>query len=376
MHEETFFAGGVFHESIDGGRAGAEIELSHDGVRAVAKDGGQFFVRYSECQVEIGGFNDRMVFCRNDDRSLTIFCDERKFPAALAYASAGILDEQLQQKQQKLKSQNRRSHGATLAFLLAAAVGIVALYYGVRAAGVAAVRAVPVSVDKQIGKHSYETMNPGGPELHDDVVVESIRKIVDRLAPHAAISDLTFEVHVIHASDVNAFCLPGGIIVVYTGLIQAAEQPEQVAGVLAHEMAHATRRHGMQRVSQSLGIAAAVNLLIGDVEGILVLGSELFQMASINSYSREQESEADAEGVRMMHAAALDPLSMAQFFEIMKEREGNLPEQLQWISTHPDHDARIISIREQMGTLPQQDYLPLDIDWGSVQSRIAKKLPD
>ena len=102
---------------------------------------------------------------------------------------------------------------------------------------------------------------------------------------------------------------------------------------------------------------------------------ELFQLASINSYSRGQEGDADAEGVRMMHAAALDPLSMAQFFEIMKEQAGNLPAQLTWISTHPDHDARIISIREQMGTLPPQDYQTLDLDWEDVQSRIEKK-PD
>ena len=261
----------------------------------------------------------------------------------------------------------------TLAFLIAAVLCLIGAYYGIRSAGVAAVKAVPISVDEQIGKHGYETMNPGGPEIHDEVVVASIQTMVDRLAPHAAISEFKFDVHVIQSPDVNAFCLPGGVIVVYTGLIQAAEHPEQVAGVLAHEMSHATLRHGLQRISQSLGIAAAANLLIGDVEGILVLSSELFQLASINSYSRGQESEGDAEGVRMMHAAALDPLSMAQFFEIMKEQEGDRPDQLKWISTHPDHDARIISIREQMGTLPHQDYQPLDLDWEDVQARIENK---
>ena len=373
MHDETFFTGGVFHESIEGGRSGAQIELGHDRVQAVTGDGERFFVQYSECQVDIGGYNDRMVFCRNEDRSLTIFCEDRKYPAALAYAAGGLLDEQLQERRQKLKSQNRRGHGMVLGVLVGAVVLIVGAYYGIQAAGVAAVKAVPVSVDEQIGQYSYESMDPGGAELHDEVVVAAIHEMVDRLAPHAALPDLKFEVHIIQASQINAFCLPGGVIVVYTGLIEAAEQPEQVAGVLAHEMAHATQRHGLQRISQSLGIAAAANLLIGDVEGILVLGSELFRLASINSYSRGQEGDADAEGVRMMHAAALDPLSMAQFFEIMKEQAGNLPAQLTWISTHPDHDARIISIREQMGILPPQDYQTLDLDWEDVQSRIEKK---
>ena len=372
MYEESFFSGGVFHDSIDGGRIGADIELIHDGVKATTKDNQRFFVKYSECQLEIGGFNDRMVFCRNADRSLTIFCDDKRFPTSLAHSSGGILEEQFQEKRLKLKSQNRRGNGMVLAFLAGSLVLIVAAYYGIKVAGVAAVKAVPVSVDEKIGKQSYQTMDPGGPEIEDLVVVDAINQMVERLAPHAAIPELKFEVHVIDSPELNAFCLPGGVIVVFTGLIKAAEQPEQVAGVLAHEMAHATMRHGLQRISQSLGIAAAANLLLGDVQGILVLGSELFQLASINSYSRSQESEADAEGVRMMHAAAMDPLSMAQFFEIMKAQGDQLPEQLQWISTHPDHDARIIAIREQVGTLPAQDYKPLELDWADIQTRAAK----
>ena len=376
MHEQAFFSGGVFHESIDGGRSGADVELAHDGVRATTKDGQSFFVNYNECQVEIGGYNDRMVFCRNEDRSLTIFSDEKKFPAALTYASGGQLEEQLQEKLRTLKSQNRRSGGFTLAFLCGCVILLIAAYFGIRVGGVAAVNAAPVSVDQQIGEYTYESMDPGGPELQDDAVVQSVQKMVDRLAPHAAISGLTFDVHVIDSIEVNAFCLPGGVIVVYTGLMKVAEEPEQVAGVLAHEMAHATLRHGLQRISQSLGLAAAANLLIGDVEGIVVLGSELFQLATINSYSRDQETAADVEGVRMMHAAALDPLSMARFFEVMQEQGDDLPAPLEWISTHPDHQSRIISIREQMGQLPQQKYKPLDIDWDDIQNRISKNADD
>ena len=119
MHEESFFAGGVFHESIDGGRSGAEIELTHDRVLAVTKDNRRFVVKYSECQVSVGGYNDRMVFCRNEDRSLTIFCEDKKFPAALSYASGGVLEEQLQQGRTKLQTENRRGYWLTAGFLVA-----------------------------------------------------------------------------------------------------------------------------------------------------------------------------------------------------------------------------------------------------------------
>ena len=118
MHEETSFPGGVFSESIDGGRAGADIELAHDGITACTKQGERFFLRYSECNIDIGGFNDRMVFCRNSDRSLTIFCDHKRFAAALIYASGGLLDDQLKQKQRTLKSQVRQGRSFALAAVL------------------------------------------------------------------------------------------------------------------------------------------------------------------------------------------------------------------------------------------------------------------
>ncbi len=93
--------------------------------------------------------------------------------------------------------------------------------------------------------------------------------MVDRLKPPCGSKDWRVEIYVVKSDEVNAFALPGGKIVVYTGLIDYADTPEQVAGVLGHEMAHATLRHGIERVAQSVGLAAAVHLLIGNAEGMI-----------------------------------------------------------------------------------------------------------
>ncbi|MCA9034674.1 MAG: M48 family metallopeptidase [Planctomycetaceae bacterium] len=372
MHDQTFFSGGVFSDTIDGGRAGADIELQLDGVHATTSAGERFFLRFSELNVDIGGYNDRMIFCRNADRSVTIFCDDKKFPKSLSELSCGVLDEQLHLKKKKLKAQAWQGRGMFMVASIAMVVGLVALYFGIKVAGAAAVQALPVSVDRQIGERSYDAMNLGRKEIHDATVVDAIQQMVDRLSPHAALQGLEFEVHVIDSEEVNAFALPGGIIVVYTGLIEVAERPEQVAGVIAHEISHATLRHGLQRVSQSLGLTAAAGLLLGDVQGLFVLATELFQLATINSYSRGQETAADTEGVRMLHAAGIDPLSLAEFFEIMKKEGPELPDGLGWISTHPEHEARIMNVRSQLATLAPQEYKGFDIDWDDVKSRIEK----
>jgi predicted Zn-dependent protease len=138
-------------------------------------------------------------------------------------------------------------------------------------------------------------------------------------------------------------------------------------------MAHATLRHGLERISQSLGMATAVDVLLGDASGIMMAGAELCQLASINSYSRDQEAAADAEGVRMMHEAGIDPLAMADFFATLHEEHGDLPGVVSWISTHPQHEARIAAVKDQIAELPRKEYRPLAIDLDQIKQRLQEQ---
>jgi hypothetical protein len=96
---ERTFSGGIFSDELDDGRAGADIELLPSGVCACSTEGEAFVIPFRDCQIEIGGFSGRMVFCRNADRSVTIFCEDREFPSALSLASWGTLDSQLGETQ-------------------------------------------------------------------------------------------------------------------------------------------------------------------------------------------------------------------------------------------------------------------------------------
>lgn len=376
MYDLAEFQGGVFSDAVDGGRAGAEIELRHDGIVARTSDGGEFVVSYSECQLEIGGASGRMVFCRNPDRTLTIFCEDRRFPAALERESAGVLMQELDEIRRGRS--HKRSRARVLFFAGAAVLIGLAIggYYAILAGARAGVRTLPMSVDKKIGKAVIESMELGGPRVEDPVVVDAIDVMIDRLAPHAAVQALEFTAHVVDAPMVNAFALPGGQIIVYTGLIAKAEEPEQVAGVLAHEMAHVTLRHGLQRIAQAAGVVVVMNLLLGDAGGLVAIGGEVLTTTTINSYSRDQESEADAQAVRTLHAAGIDPRAMAEFFEAMNRERDALPGIASWFSTHPDHQQRIREIRQQLADMPQRDYDPLVLEWNEVLRRVRRMKAD
>jgi len=119
------FSGGVFCDSIEGGRASAQIQLTGEGIAASAHSGEQFLLPYRECNIEIGGASDRTVFCRNPDRSLTIYCDERAFPKTLAEASMGLLDHQIKNRQTLQRREIWTGRGWLVAFLVGCAVLLV-----------------------------------------------------------------------------------------------------------------------------------------------------------------------------------------------------------------------------------------------------------
>ena len=128
-------------------------------------------IPYRECEIEMGGFNNRMVFCRDPDKTVTIFCDDKKFPKALSAASSGLLDEQLGISIRKMRGQSRRATIFGAACLIGIVLFLVGCYYGVRYGAIAAIHAMPVSVDRKIGEAAFESMDVGGPEVDDQDVV-------------------------------------------------------------------------------------------------------------------------------------------------------------------------------------------------------------
>ena len=375
MYGPAEFEGGVFSDEIDGGRASATIELSTSGMVALTSTGQRFGILYRDCQLDIGGATGRIVFCRTPDRKLTIFCEDRRFPAALDMESGGELAEQLSAVRGQRFTEGVRWRVWLLGMAIVSVLCLIGGYYALIAIAKASIVAVPVSVDTKIGKLALESLELEGTRVTDKVIVDAVQEMVSRLEPHSELKGLTFEVRVMDSPEVNAFCLPGGKMVVYTGLLKKAKTAEQVAGVLSHEMAHAIKRHGLQRITESLGIVVAIELMIGDVGGLVAIGVELGKSAALTSYSRELETEADIVGVQLLHAAAIDPLELAGFFELLKDEGNDLPAAMRWLSTHPEHEARIATVRGALAKLGAQEYRPLAIDWDDVQQHL-KQLQD
>jgi Zn-dependent protease with chaperone function len=380
MHDADFldddeFTGGVFCDDIDGGRAGAVIRADERGVRARTTDGQEFSVPYNDCNLEMGGASGHMLFCRTSDRSLTIFCEDRRFPSALQQSNAGELFEQIEEILATGRQQRWNSRLTVWLLIGVSLLGLIGLWYGLVEGARAAVLAVPFSIDEKIGEAALPAViEEFGEPLDCPPAQEQLEAVVKRLAEHAAIPDVNFSVTIIDTPAVNAVALPGGPILVFRGLIDSSNSAEELASVIAHEMSHVTLRHQIEGIARAVGVVAAIEIMLGDVGGVVALGAEVLQTATLNNYSQEHETAADLEGARMMHEAGLDPHAMIEMFKNLPGQD--LPEALDWLSTHPDSEERVSSVRGLLDELPDQAYSPLDFTLEELQTHISEATQD
>lgn len=352
MSVPPVFRGGVFRSDLPGGRVGADLVLEGGTLQARwgptgggAVEGDARTWPLEELTVEMGGAAGRHVFLRRAGEEATVFCDAPEFLEALRGCGVVALAERLAAAEEASGSRRRQSLRQGLTLLGLAALAIAGILWGLGAFARSGVGRLPISVDQKLGAASQALVSGSGDAVEDELLTRVVGEIVARLEPTAALEGFTYEVTVVRSEQVNAFALPGGSIVVFTGLLAKADRPEQVAGVLAHEIAHVTLRHGLRRVVRSAGTFLALRLLLGDAEGVVGTLAGAASEATLLGNSREQEREADREGARMLLAAGLDPEGLAAFFELLESESGGALAPPAWMSTHPEHAERVAEVR-------------------------------
>src|SRR6266550_4543875 len=207
-----------------------------------------------------------------------------------------------------------------------------------------------------LGLQSYQQVLAQSENIDSGPELAMVKRVASRLATATgkAGADFDWQVSLIRSSQINAFCLPGGKIVVYTGILPITQNEPALATVLGHEMAHATSRHGSQRVlEQNLaqtaltGVAMSLSDMDYDkqraVMGALGAGT---QFGVLMPFSRKHESEADAISLLYMGRAGYDPRESIRFWQRMENVGG--PQPPEFLSSHPSHGTRIQQLEAEM----------------------------
>lgn len=366
---EHTLQGGLVGKDVPGGKLPATIHCSPQGMEAAVPDGDRYRVPWNKVSLYYGGASGKVLFCRVGEK-LSFFSEDPNFLRAIEGCGGNdIANEVARLQGEGVSSRAKHAAGCLAVTLLAAAL----IYFTPRAChgGIdKMVDALPYSVDETIGETVVENMDPGGSEVEDEELRAAIQAMIDRLAPHSGLPEAKFEFRIIRNEQVNAFALPGGYLTIFTGLIEQAETADMVAGVLAHEIAHVTRRHGLRRIARSVGTIAGIQLVLGDTSGLVGIATELFTLASVNDYSQDQETDADTEGTRMLIEAKIDPQGLIEFFGTIEELQGKIPASLAWLSTHPETAGRIENVRARVAELGPVESEPFDLDWEALRERV------
>ena len=264
----------------------------------------------------------------------------------------------------------RRRRTALVVGLALAGIGLVAgLYFvGIPALARVAAARVPPSWEARLGATVADQIAPPSSRCTDAAGRRALDRLVRRLVDNLGPTPYTFRVEVGRDETVNALAAPGGHIVVLKGLLDFAESPEEVAGVLAHELQHVVRRHATKAIIEQAGLAVLVTAVTGDPTGAAAIGAQAAQTLASARYTRVAEDEADREGMRLVLAAHVDPRGMIAFFERMGQAEGREARVLAFLSTHPRSADRVRTLRGLAGAAPAPGTLVLDAaEWDALK---------
>lgn len=247
--------------------------------------------------------------------------------------------------------------GILLPFLLA-------LLFWVNAERLAgwAANQIGIREETQLGDLAFAQVRASLKLVERGPAVRAVREIGERLTVG---SRYHYHWHLAEDPEVNAFAMPGGHVVVYTGLLRAADSAEELAGVLAHEAQHVELRHALKNLIHDLGWRAVLSVALGDLGG--GVWADMAHRLGTLKYNRDLEREADRKGLEALLRAGIAPRGMLSFFEKLAARqEGTIA----LLSTHPAGAERLEDLRRGVGSYDRYAFRPLPYDWREIRARL------
>lgn len=341
----------------------------HDGVEHRSES-----LRFSELTISVGGLDhDQLVATWvGSTGQRTLYLKSPDVIRAFRQAAPDHLSQPLERAAEQVRQVRQRHRmvwsivGGTLL------VVVLGLWFGSDVLVELAVDRIPVEWEQKLGESAYHDFLAQQEVMKDGLAVAAVNEMTHRLTDSILENPYTFKVTVVKSDVVNAFALPGGSIVVFTGLMKKAESGEEVAGVLAHELNHVLQRHGLERIIKQLGFVAVVSIVLGNPPGLggvmKQLGVELMTL----KFGRAQETEADLTGLVLLHRAKIDPSGMITFFQRLAEKDEG---RVEWLSTHPMSSARADRLKGELADMPKQHTEPFTFNWAQVQAALGTHAP-
>ncbi len=327
-------------------------------------------VPFSDMSVSAGGLDHDQLVVKWDKlaEQRTLYLKNPDVIRAFRQAAPPHLSSPLERAAEQVRQVRKRHRvvwGVVGGSLLALVLG---LWFGSDVLVELAVDRIPIEWEQKLGESAYRDFLGGQEVMQEGPAVAAVEEMTRRLAGQIPDSPYRFKVTVVKSDVVNAFALPGGSVVVFTGLMKKAERPEEVAGVLAHELNHVLQRHGLERIVKQLGFIAVASIIFGNQEGLGQMMKQLGVELMTLKFGRAQETEADLTGLQLLYRAKIDPSGMITFFERLAEKDEG---RVELLSTHPMSGSRAERLKAELAAMPKVIPEPFAFEWAKIRTSLG-----
>ena len=333
----------IIHPEATGGRTSGKLTINAMGV-LFESESISHSINLNVLSITAGGASNRFVFFVNKNQDdISIYTSDRSVLKNTYLTSNPNFTKSIKKSKSILKKTLYGSLLVLSVFLLFIAGG----YFLKDKMVEHLANQIPQSWEKSAGDKLFTTLSLQYHFIQNDSLKKEFLRVARPLFKQIEKEGYTIDLYFVKDGSINAFALPGGRVIIQTGLIENAKSWEEVMGVLSHELSHVTRRHHIRGVLNNLGIYAILSATIGDVSAlagtIVNLGGDLASLSN----SRDFEYEADEKGWDYLHNADINPSGLISFFETLKKEnktkiDATLEKvDLSFLSTHPDTQARI-----------------------------------
>lgn len=215
------------------------------------------------------------------------------------------------------------------------------IWYGLRKIdwiAVFKIEQINAKTEQKLGDVFWEVFKKSEKEIKNGHVVNSVDSIVKHICKANKIESDKLKIHIFDKADINAFALPNGHLILYSGLILHSDNQEELTGVICHEIAHIELNHVMKKLVKEIGLSVLISMTTGNSGSEVI--RETAEMLSSSAFDRGLEKEADLKAVDYLANANVNPRPFADFLNKLSDAAHEATKYLTWISTHPDSKER------------------------------------
>lgn len=362
----------LIHPEVTGGRISGTIQVK---TNSIYFDSGSFNyqIGFNYLSISVGGAANRFIFFKDKTNStVSIYTSDKEVLKNPILTSNGNFKQQIKKTKSVL---NQTLKGVLV--VLAIFIGLIGGLYLLKDKMVESLaNQLPLSWEKKAGDKLFTSISLQYEFIKNDSLKKEFVSVAKPLINQIEKEGYKVDIYFVNDPSINAFALPGGKVIIQTGLIKNAKSWEEVMGVLSHELSHVTRRHHVRGIINNLGIFAILSATFGDVSAIagtlLNMGGELASLSN----SRDFENEADETGRQYLINSKVNPSGLISFFETLEKEEKTIIDStaikdvdLSFLSTHPDTKNRIANLKEKQKE-DKTKYTPLPATFNAFKTKL------